>query len=82
MNQDTPRRQTVSALILVGAGAPLLALGAPAVAIWAWLLGLCCAGGALIVLTARDAPTPRTRVALIGAAALTLLVLLAARALT
>lgn len=77
MNEDLARRRTVAALILLGTSAIPAALGAPAVALWLWLLGLSSIVTALVVLTARQVPAPRTGLLLVGGFVAALLVLLA-----
>jgi CHASE2 domain-containing sensor protein len=54
-----------------------LKLAVPAVALWLWLLGLSSIVTALVVLTARQAPTARAGLLLVGGVAAALLVLLA-----
>lgn len=75
MNEDTSRRRTVAALILLGTSAIPASLALPAVALW--LLGLSSIVTALVVLTARQAPTSRTGLLLVGGVAAGLLVQLA-----
>jgi formate-dependent nitrite reductase membrane component NrfD len=77
MNEDTSRRRTVAALILLGTSAIPASLAVPAVALWLWLLGLSSIVTALVVLTARQTPTARAGLLLVGGVVAALLVLLA-----
>lgn len=77
MNEDTARRRTVAALTLLSTSAFPAAVGAPAVVLWLWLLGLSSIVAALVALTARQTPPPRTRLLLVGGFAAALLLLLA-----
>lgn len=77
MNEHLSRRGTVAALTLLSTSTFLGALGAPAVALWLWLLGLSSIVTALVCLTARQAPAPRTGLLLVGSFVAALLVLLA-----